>query len=204
MFGGQARAKVDKSINLLDLPLDERSYDLVVLSDWENDIIYSASSYVFPRSAQFTSFANISLSSSAPPRAPVPDLQRPLNAALDSGDWIHGIIWDAKTPFKDFSALEIEQPESDDTARISSAAAPSAANATSQTEKGKDKGTFPFPTHGPKHLHPPPFRFGASITQEATLGGETDAAASNCPWHSTSTRYGFIKGQIQFVQRQSI
>ncbi|KAG9025969.1 hypothetical protein FRB95_009534 [Tulasnella sp. JGI-2019a] len=69
----------------LSIPLDDRSYDLVLLADWEKQIIYE------------------------PPTAPLTvgplSLSNPTNLYLESDDWLQTIIWDRKQPFKDFRQL---------------------------------------------------------------------------------------------------
>ena len=56
---------------------------------------------------------------SAPARCQLPDPDQPPNIALDSGTWIDSIIWDHRTPFRDFTQLEVnvEQTAGSENAR---------------------------------------------------------------------------------------
>lgn len=78
----------------MSLSLHDRSFDLVLLSNWEDQIIYD----------------------------PLPDhdsqpiqqreiLTTPVNQALESGAWTQSIIWDPKTPFRDFTQIEFNKEE---------------------------------------------------------------------------------------------
>ena len=67
---------------------------MVLLSNWEDQIIYdadphSSSSYVAPEDALTTA----------------------VNTHLESGSWTQSIIWDNKTPFKDFTQIEFNEDE---------------------------------------------------------------------------------------------
>lgn len=80
------------------LPMDERSYDLVLLADWEKDILFDPPA---PTSTGLTApnllEPNTSLS-----------LSNPHNLYLESNDWLQTIIWDIRRPFKDFRQLPFD------------------------------------------------------------------------------------------------
>lgn len=66
----------------------------MVLSNWEDQIIYDSSS----------------LSALAPP-GPPNTLTQPINKALESGSWAQSIIWDKRTPFRDFTQIEFNHED---------------------------------------------------------------------------------------------
>ncbi|KAF6766609.1 atypical/TAF1 protein kinase [Ephemerocybe angulata] len=75
----------DKTDVPVTLPLDDRSFDLVLLSNWENEIMYGPEDVhelpaVKSESQQDT------------------NLTTPVNAALESGAWTQSIIWSPKAP----------------------------------------------------------------------------------------------------------
>ncbi|OCH96444.1 atypical/TAF1 protein kinase [Obba rivulosa] len=76
------------------LPLHDRSFDLVLLSNWEDQIIYDPQDDV--------PVLNL------PNRT---DLTTPLNKALDSGVWTQSIIWSPRVPFRDFTQLELNEED---------------------------------------------------------------------------------------------
>ncbi len=41
----------------------------------------------------------------------------PVNNALESGTWTQSIIWDSKTPFRDFTQMEPEEDDEDENRR---------------------------------------------------------------------------------------
>jgi hypothetical protein len=74
------------------ISLNDRSYDLVLLSNWEDQIIYEPEATA----------AN----------APDPgNLATPLNKALESGAWTQSIIWDSHTAFRDFTQIEFNHED---------------------------------------------------------------------------------------------
>lgn len=75
-------------------PLNDRSFDLVLLSNWEDQIIYGSNDSSIPK-----------------PSASHGNLATPLNKALDSGAWTQSIIWDAHTPFRDFTQIEFNHED---------------------------------------------------------------------------------------------
>ena len=70
------------------IPLHDRSFDLVLLSNWEDQIAYEPEND--PPSAE-------------PTRT---DLMAPVNKALESGAWTQSIIWGPRAPFRDFTQIE--------------------------------------------------------------------------------------------------
>ncbi|ETW87080.1 hypothetical protein HETIRDRAFT_468878 [Heterobasidion irregulare TC 32-1] len=77
----------------VSLPLHDRSFDLVLLSNWEDQIIYEPEEYMSPVEPVHT------------------DLTTPVNKALDSGAWTQSIIWSPRAPFRDFTQLEFNSGE---------------------------------------------------------------------------------------------
>ncbi|KJA25821.1 hypothetical protein HYPSUDRAFT_85120 [Hypholoma sublateritium FD-334 SS-4] len=73
------------------MPLDDRTFDLVLLSNWEDQIVYE------PSGDQHRPL---------PPSGPEHNLMTPINKALESGSWTQSIIWSPKAPFRDFTQLE--------------------------------------------------------------------------------------------------
>ncbi|GJJ09780.1 hypothetical protein Clacol_004004 [Clathrus columnatus] len=120
------RTRQEKST--VNLPLSERTFDLVLLSDWESQILYGSD----------TKDIEMHLSSDDPSDPPKPaingtethgttaqdnqvassvsnkkaeEIMTPSNEVLESGVWTQSIIWDSKTPFRDFTQLElVEEP----------------------------------------------------------------------------------------------
>ncbi|THH33447.1 hypothetical protein EUX98_g765 [Antrodiella citrinella] len=78
----------------VSLPLHDRSFDLVLLSNWEDQIIFD------PDEDQHN--ANMK---------PQVDLSTPLNKSLESGAWTQSIIWSPRAPFRDFTQLELNEED---------------------------------------------------------------------------------------------
>ncbi|KAJ3507182.1 hypothetical protein NLJ89_g6455 [Agrocybe chaxingu] len=79
------------------LPLDDRTFDLVLLSNWEDQIVYEP---------------NPNPPASLPPSAaPEGNLTTPINKALESGAWTQSIIWSPKSVFRDFTQLEFNHED---------------------------------------------------------------------------------------------
>ncbi|KAF5312301.1 hypothetical protein D9619_002925 [Psilocybe cf. subviscida] len=74
------------------MPLDDRTFDLVLLSNWEDQIVYEPTHDVKAPAAQLT--------------GPENDLTTPINKELESGAWTQSIIWSPKAPFRDFTQIE--------------------------------------------------------------------------------------------------
>ncbi|KAI6047814.1 TAF1 transcription initiation factor TFIID subunit TAF1 [Pisolithus marmoratus] len=83
----------EKSALPVTLPLHDRSFDLVLLSNWEDKIVYE------PKDA-------IAL---PPPESD--SLTTPVNKALESGAWTQSIIWGFGQPFRDFTQLELNEDD---------------------------------------------------------------------------------------------
>ena len=92
---------LDKASVPTTLSLHERSFDLVLLSNWEDQIIYEPD-YMGEHQPQ-------------PDREAV---TAPINHALEKGTWTRSIIWDAKTPFRDFTQLELEDAEDENQKKV--------------------------------------------------------------------------------------
>lgn len=78
----------------VSLSLDDRSFDLVLLSNWEDQIVYEPD-----ENARL-----ISLTAST-------NLTTPLNKTLESGTWTQSIIWSPRAPFRDFTQLELNDED---------------------------------------------------------------------------------------------
>ncbi|KAF8973618.1 TAF1 transcription initiation factor TFIID subunit TAF1 [Flammula alnicola] len=79
------------------MPLDDRTFDLVLLSNWEDHIVYEPSHEMHPPPPL--------------PSGPGNDLTTPINTALESGAWTQSIIWGPKVPFRDFTQLEFNHED---------------------------------------------------------------------------------------------
>jgi hypothetical protein len=75
------------------MPLHDRTFDLVLLSNWEDQIIYEPEN----------TFARLSL--------PEISLTAPANKTLESGAWTRSIIWSPRAPFRDFTQLEFNHED---------------------------------------------------------------------------------------------
>ncbi|KAF8488534.1 hypothetical protein JB92DRAFT_3016567 [Gautieria morchelliformis] len=91
----------------VNLRLSDRSFDLVLLSDWEEQILYGPD-------VKDASLGDVDGGSE--PSAPETRLNKkaeevmtPANSTLESGVWTQSIIWDSKTPFRDFTQLEMSE-----------------------------------------------------------------------------------------------
>lgn len=89
--GTQDREKAGAAVSL---PLHDRTFDLVLLSNWEDQIIYEPENKPVPQ--------NIS---------PDKNLTTPANKALESGAWTQSIIWSPRAPFRDFTQLEFNHED---------------------------------------------------------------------------------------------
>ncbi|KAJ7070815.1 TAF1 transcription initiation factor TFIID subunit TAF1 [Mycena amicta] len=88
----------------LSLSLKDRGFDLVSLSNWEDQIIYE------PEAKPPTSDVTTEDAPVVKPPA-VKNLTTPANKALESGAWTQSIIWDPRAPFKDFTQLEFNHED---------------------------------------------------------------------------------------------
>jgi hypothetical protein len=75
------------------LPLHDRSFDLVLLSNWEDEIVYEPIHTATPSSLEDN------------------NLTTPVNKALESGAWTQSIIWSPNAPFRDFIQLELNEED---------------------------------------------------------------------------------------------
>ena len=78
------------------MPLHDRSFDLVLLSNWEDQIVYE--------SDNVGAYAGRIVT-------PETNLTTPANKALESGSWTQSIIWGPNAPFKDFTQLEFNHED---------------------------------------------------------------------------------------------
>ncbi|KIK07513.1 hypothetical protein K443DRAFT_129177 [Laccaria amethystina LaAM-08-1] len=76
------------------LPLDDRTFDLVLLSNWEDQIIYDSNDMPMVQAP-----ANEN------------NLTTPVNKSLESGSWTQSIIWSPNAPFRDFTQLEFNHED---------------------------------------------------------------------------------------------
>ncbi|KAK7064030.1 putative transcription initiation factor TFIID subunit [Favolaschia claudopus] len=94
-------------LDLSSLSLQNRTFDLVLLSNWEDQIIYEPDTIPPPV------LENSETPSENPPvKVPVVNnLTTPANKALEDGAWTQSIIWDPRAPFKDFTQLEFNHED---------------------------------------------------------------------------------------------
>lgn len=83
----------EKSALPVSLPLHDRSFDLVLLSNWEDKILYEPNDAIPLPSSESNS------------------LTTPVNKSLESGAWTQCIIWGHGQPFRDFTHLELNEDE---------------------------------------------------------------------------------------------
>jgi len=76
------------------LPLHDRGFDLVLLSNWEDEIVYELSHAAAPSTLEDNN-----------------NLTTPINKALESGAWTQSIIWSQNAPFRDFVQLELNEED---------------------------------------------------------------------------------------------
>ncbi|KAF5385168.1 hypothetical protein D9615_001340 [Tricholomella constricta] len=86
----EARDKTEVPVNL---PLHDRTFDLVLLSNWEDQIVYDPD----PAAGQAPSMEH--------------NLTTPANKVLESGAWTQSIIWGPNAPFRDFTQLEFNHED---------------------------------------------------------------------------------------------
>jgi transcription initiation factor TFIID subunit 1, fungi type len=79
----------------VSLSLDDRSFDLVLLANWEDQIVFEPDNE----------------HGNAPPIPGHTNLTTPLNKALESGAWTQSIIWSPRAPFRDFTQLELNEED---------------------------------------------------------------------------------------------
>lgn len=79
---------------MASLPFDDRSFDLVNITNWDEQIIWDADE-----------------DAAAPAAPPENHLTTPMNKALESGVWTQSIIWGPREPFRDFTQLELHEQD---------------------------------------------------------------------------------------------
>ncbi|KAG6911599.1 hypothetical protein DXG01_011902 [Tephrocybe rancida] len=87
----EARDSTDVPVNL---PLHDRTFDLVLLSNWEDQIVYEPDPFA---------------AGSGPSMEH--NLTTPVNKVLESGAWTQSIIWGPNAPFRDFTQLEFNHED---------------------------------------------------------------------------------------------
>jgi hypothetical protein len=75
------------------MPLHDRSFDLVLLSNWEDQVIYEQD----PTLGHAHGLEH--------------NLTTPANKVLESGAWTQSIIWGPRAPFRDFTQLEFNHED---------------------------------------------------------------------------------------------
>ncbi|KAF9527736.1 hypothetical protein CPB83DRAFT_855540 [Crepidotus variabilis] len=80
------------------LPLDDRTFDLVLLSNWEDQIIYEPSDCMHASSQSRNNASEAKLTT-------------PVNKSFEAGAWTQSIIWGPNAPFRDFTQLELNEEE---------------------------------------------------------------------------------------------
>ncbi|KAJ6621101.1 TAF1 transcription initiation factor TFIID subunit TAF1 [Mycena sp. CBHHK59/15] len=91
----------------VSLSLRDRTFDLVLLSNWEDQIIYEPEN--IPENKPESKEAAEATEKKAIPS--VNNLTTPANKALESGAWTQSIIWSPRAPFKDFTQLEFNHED---------------------------------------------------------------------------------------------
>ncbi|KAF8167697.1 TAF1 transcription initiation factor TFIID subunit TAF1 [Crassisporium funariophilum] len=86
----------DKTDVPVTMPLDDRTFDLVLLSNWEDQIVYEPDN---------------KKGLTAPSVFHENNLTTPINKALESGSWTQSIIWSPNAPFRDFTQLEFNHED---------------------------------------------------------------------------------------------
>ncbi|EPQ61382.1 hypothetical protein GLOTRDRAFT_102259 [Gloeophyllum trabeum ATCC 11539] len=81
----------------VSLSLQDRSFDLVLLANWEDQIVYE------PEEDMEESAIHRRESQAA--------LTTKVNKSLESGAWTQSIIWSPRAPFRDFTQLEVNEED---------------------------------------------------------------------------------------------
>lgn len=100
----------------VNLRLSDRSFDLVLLSDWEEQIIYGPEMQdVAIEGVNGNGNNDVEPPASAEKQTTTmlhkkaEEVMTPANSTLESGVWTQSIIWDSTTPFRDFTQLELNE-----------------------------------------------------------------------------------------------
>ncbi|KAJ7651717.1 TAF1 transcription initiation factor TFIID subunit TAF1 [Mycena polygramma] len=100
----EERENADVPLSLSSLSLRDRTFDLVSLSNWEDQIIYEPDDKPATKPQSDESVDNIKVPT-------VNNLTTPANKSLESGAWTQSIIWSPRAPFKDFTQLEFNHED---------------------------------------------------------------------------------------------
>ncbi|KAJ7675383.1 TAF1 transcription initiation factor TFIID subunit TAF1 [Mycena rosella] len=92
----------------VSLSLRDRAFDLVLLSNWEDQIIFEPENKP-PTKPETTDAPAENAENTTVPS--VNNLTTPANKALESGAWTQSIIWSPRAPFKDFTQLEFNHED---------------------------------------------------------------------------------------------
>ncbi|KAJ7109984.1 TAF1 transcription initiation factor TFIID subunit TAF1 [Mycena epipterygia] len=92
----------------VSLSLRDRAFDLVLLSNWEDQIIFEPENKP-PTKPETSDAPPENAENVAVPT--VNNLTTPANKALESGAWTQSIIWSPRAPFKDFTQLEFNHED---------------------------------------------------------------------------------------------
>ncbi|KAJ7897093.1 TAF1 transcription initiation factor TFIID subunit TAF1 [Mycena olivaceomarginata] len=94
-------------VDLSSLSLRDRTFDLVLLSNWEDQIIFEPENKPLSKpDISDTPAENAQIKVPA-----VNNLTTPANKTLESGAWTQSIIWGPRAPFKDFTQLEFNHED---------------------------------------------------------------------------------------------
>ncbi|KAJ7161345.1 TAF1 transcription initiation factor TFIID subunit TAF1 [Mycena crocata] len=92
----------------VSLSLRDRTFDLVLLSNWEDQIIFEPDNKPVTRPET----SDVPMDNAENVAVPtVNNLTTPANKALESGAWTQSIIWSPRAPFKDFTQLEFNHED---------------------------------------------------------------------------------------------
>lgn len=78
------------------VPMEDRAFDLILLSNWEDHIVYEPENLA-PKAQLNGTPSNLATT--------------PVNRALESGSWTQSIIWSPRAAFKDFTQLEFNHED---------------------------------------------------------------------------------------------
>ncbi|KAJ7751256.1 TAF1 transcription initiation factor TFIID subunit TAF1 [Mycena maculata] len=92
----------------VSLSLRDRTFDLVLLSNWEDQIIFEPENKSVNKPETSDAPAENTENVAVPS---VNNLTTPANKALESGAWTQSIIWGPRAPFKDFTQLEFNHED---------------------------------------------------------------------------------------------
>ncbi|CAK5280614.1 unnamed protein product [Mycena citricolor] len=94
-------------IPLEKLSLRDRTFDLVSISNWEDQIIYEPDPQALVKPG-----TDVIMEDAEKVKAPnANNLNTPANKVLESGAWTQSIIWDPRSAFKDFTQMEFNHED---------------------------------------------------------------------------------------------